>query len=75
MKHPDPSRPIRALVKALGWETFSFVLTLGVSYFVVGSVAKASELTIILFVIKVLFLFLYERIWHRIRWGKVYGDG
>lgn len=72
--HPDPSRPLRTFVKAFGWECFSFILTLAISYAVVGSVAKASKLTIYLFVIKVAFLFLYERLWHRIRWGKV-NDG
>ena len=75
MSHPDPSRPIRTFVKALGWETFSFFLTLGVSYVVVGSASKATELTVILFIVKVAFLFLYERVWHKIRWGKVYGNG
>ena len=68
--HPDPSTRARTLVKALGWEAFSFVLTLLVSYFVVGDVGEATELTVILFVLKVGFLFLYERAWHKTRWGK-----
>jgi len=75
MTHPDPSKPVRTFVKAFGWESFSFVLTLAISYLVVGNVAKASKLTIYLFVIKVAFLFTYERIWHKIRWGKVNGNG
>lgn len=75
MNHPDPSKPIRTFVKALGWECFSFVLTLGISYAVVGSVTKATELTVLLFIVKVVFLFFYERMWHRIRWGKVNGNG
>ena len=70
--HPDPSTPLRTFVKAFGWECFSFVLTLGISYLVVGDISKASWLTGILFVLKVLFLFMYERMWHRIRWGKRY---
>jgi len=68
--HPDPSKRVRTLVKSFGWETFSFILTLFVSYAVVGSIEKASELTIILFVLKVAFLYGYERLWHQIRWGK-----
>jgi uncharacterized membrane protein len=68
--HPDPSRRMRTLVKSVGWESFSFILTLMVSYFVVGSIEKASELTVILFILKVLFLYGYERLWHKIRWGK-----
>lgn len=68
--HPDPSRRIRTLVKSIGWETFSLILTFGVSYAVVGDIGEASELTIILFVLKVFFLYGYERLWHKIRWGK-----
>lgn len=69
--HPDPSSKARTFVKAFGWECFSFILTLGVSYAVVGSINKATTLTLILFVLKVGFLFLYERAWHRVRWGKI----
>lgn len=73
-KHPDPSSAARTLVKATGWECFSFFLTLGISYAIVGDVAKATLLTAILFIVKVAFLFIYERIWHQIRWGKLNGD-
>ena len=68
--HPDPSRRVRTLVKSLGWETFSLLLTFGVSYAVVVDIEEASELTVILFVLKVCFLYGYERLWHKIRWGK-----
>jgi uncharacterized membrane protein len=68
--HPDPSRRIRTLVKSIGWESFSFLLTLLVSFLVVGSIKLAGELTVILFVLKVMFLYGYERMWHKVRWGK-----
>jgi len=68
--HPDPSRRVRTLVKSFGWEAFSFVLTLIVAYLVVGSLSKATTLTAILFGLKVSFLYLYERLWHKVRWGK-----
>ena len=61
---------VRSLVKAIGWESFSFVLTLASSYAVTRDIEEASELTVMLFVLKVSFLFLYERAWHKIRWGK-----
>jgi uncharacterized membrane protein len=69
--NPYPSTKTRTLVKALGWESFSFILTLIVSYMVVGDAGEATELTVILFVLKVVFLFLYERMWHKIKWGKI----
>lgn len=71
--HPDPSRHIRTFVKSIGWEAFSFLLTLLVLYFALGDVQQASGLTLFLFGIKVVFLYLYERLWHKIRWGK-YGS-
>lgn len=71
MTHPDPSTKLRTFVKALGWELLSFFLTLGISWAVIGDMHKASWLTGMLFVVKVSFLFSYERAWHRIRWGKV----
>jgi len=55
-RHPDPSKPVRTLVKAFGWECFSFVLTLLVSYLVTGDMSEATWLTIILFGLKVTFL-------------------
>jgi uncharacterized membrane protein len=68
--HPDPSRRVRTLVKSIGWESFSFLLTLLISYAIVGNLVQASELTVTLFVLKVVFLYAYERLWHKIRWGK-----
>jgi uncharacterized membrane protein len=67
---PVISTKTRTAVKALGWESFSFILTLLVSLMVTGDIGEASTLTVYLFVLKVLFLFLYERVWQRIRWGK-----
>lgn len=60
----------RTAIKAIGWESFSFLLTLLVSWLVTHDIQEASELTVYLFVLKVLFLFLYEQVWQRIRWGK-----
>jgi uncharacterized membrane protein len=67
------STPLRTLVKSVGWESFSFVLTLLISWIVTQSWGEATELTVALFVLKVMFLFLYERVWQRILWGKNHG--
>ena len=71
--HPDPSRRIRTLVKSIGWEMLSFLIAVLVTYFVLGDLQKASGLTLFLLCVKVPFLYLYERLWHKIRWGK-YGS-
>ena len=69
--HPDPSTRLRTFVKALLWELLSFVITLAISWAVIGDLGEATWLTGLLFVIKVTLLFSYERAWHNIRWGKV----
>jgi uncharacterized membrane protein len=68
--HPDPSRRIRTLVKSIGWESLSFVIAVLVTFLVLGDLQKASWLTLFLLVVKVPFLYMYERFWHKIRWGK-----
>lgn len=57
----------QTFTKALSWEAISFVLTLVVSYTVTGSVSEATTLSVALFVTKVLLLFVYERIFRRLR--------
>ena len=62
---------IQTFAKALSWEAISFALTLGVCYVYLGDVAEATSLSVVLFVLKVLLLFLYERIFRRVRkWRK-----
>jgi uncharacterized membrane protein len=60
----------RTLVKAILWEIISFVLATGISYPFVGTLVNSVALCTLLFVVKVIFLYLYERQWKRIKWGK-----
>jgi uncharacterized membrane protein len=69
--HPDPSTRLRTFVKALLWEVISFIITLAISWAIIGDLGEATWLTGLLFVIKVTLLFSYERAWHSVRWGKV----
>lgn len=74
MSKAKRTRRVRTLTKSFVWECFSFLLTLAVSYAVVGSIRQASQLTAILFVLKVWLLALYDLVWDRIRWGLIDGD-
>lgn len=67
----DSSRVHRSLMKGISWESFSFVLTVLVTYWYLKSFSTSVHLTAILFVIKIIFFLLHERIWHQVRWGKV----
>jgi uncharacterized membrane protein len=68
------AKRVRTLTKSFVWECFSFLLTLAVSYAVLGSIRQASQLTAILFVLKVWLLSFYDLVWDRIRWGLIDGD-
>lgn len=67
----DGSQARRSLMKGISWETFSFFLTLLVTCWYLQSFSTSVRLTGILFVIKITFFFLHERIWHQVKWGKV----
>jgi len=66
----DSSRMKRSFMKGISWETFSFFLTMLITYLYTASVKTSIELTSICFSIKIIFFFTHERIWHQIRWGK-----
>lgn len=67
----DGSQARRSLMKGISWETFSFFLTLLVTFWYLQSFSTSVRLTGILFVIKIIFFFLHERIWHKVKWGKI----
>ena len=57
----------QTFMKALSWESISFVLTLVVSYAVIDDAIKATMLSLFLFCAKVILLFVYERTFRRMR--------
>jgi adenylylsulfate kinase len=61
----------RSLAKAVCWESFSYFLAMIVTYWYLQSFEISLRLTSILFVIKIVFFFAHERLWHKINWGKV----
>jgi len=74
MGKPMKSDRLRTLIKSLGWECFSFLLALIVSYFFIGCMVKATELSVLMLVMKVSLLYLYDRLWDRIQWGLINDD-
>lgn len=61
----------RSFLKALTWETFAYFLTIAVTFWYLQSFSESIELTTLLFVIKILFFFFHERLWHQTKWGKI----
>ncbi len=61
----------RSLLKALSWEIIAFLITLSAVYLVYGDIKMSLMFTLILAIIKVIFLYFHERIWKKIMWGKI----
>ncbi len=66
----DPSKSYRSLTKAISWEIISLVLTSCIAYPFFGTIGKSISLAMICFVVKVVFYYLHERLWHQIPFGK-----
>lgn len=65
------STPERSFVKGIIWEVISFILTLLVVYFLYKDIITSLTITIALTIIKIPFYFIHERIWKKIKWGKI----
>jgi uncharacterized membrane protein len=61
----------RYIVKAACWETFSTLLTMGISYPFTGSLGSSASLAGVCLVVKMLCYYHHERRWQRSTWGKV----
>ncbi|MGY4884496.1 MAG: DUF2061 domain-containing protein [Nanobdellota archaeon] len=65
------STPQRSFLKAFTWEVIAFVITLIAVYLVYGNLKMSIKFTVVLSIIKILFLYIHERIWKKIMWGKI----
>lgn len=62
----------RSLAKALIWRLFAVSNTLCLAIFVAKDMSIAAKVASTDAVIKTTLMFLYERVWARIEWGKTY---
>jgi adenylylsulfate kinase len=65
------STPQRSFTKGIVWEIVSFFLTLLVVYLLYENIIISLKITIILTLIKIPIYFIHERIWKKIKWGKI----
>jgi len=61
----------RSLIKGIVWEAISFVITMIVVFFYYGDLESSIKFSLILTVIKAFIFFFHERLWKKIRWGKI----
>ncbi len=71
LKRPDHNTPKRVLVKATSWEIFSTSLTAIISYPFTDNICSSIELALWCLIIKIVFYYYHDRLWHQISWGKV----
>jgi adenylylsulfate kinase len=62
----------RSFIKAFSWEAISFIITLVAVYLVYGDIKTSIKFTLAITGVKILFLYVHERIWKKIMWGKIY---
>ncbi|MHC1635402.1 MAG: DUF2061 domain-containing protein [Candidatus Methanospirareceae archaeon] len=61
---------IRSWTKSFTWRVLGIVILVLISYFVTGSLAKASVITFVFHGIRVVLYVLHERAWELIEWGR-----
>jgi len=66
MEHPK-----RSLAKALSWRFFGFITTVALVYFYSRSFKEALAVGVGLDGMKIFFYFIHERIWNRVRFGRL----
>jgi hypothetical protein len=61
----------RSLIKSIGWEFSMFVVITGLTFLWFGLTKSALYYSILVTFIKASLLFCYERIWKKVKWGKI----
>ncbi|HRZ86031.1 MAG TPA: DUF2061 domain-containing protein [Candidatus Paceibacterota bacterium] len=60
----------RSLIKGITWEIFSFIVTLIALFLVYGNIILSIKFAFGLSLIKIIFFFIHERLWKKVKWGK-----
>ncbi len=66
-----PSTLQRSFIKGVFWELISFLITIGAVYLVYGDLVLSIKFSLVLSIIKIFIFFIHERLWKKIKWGKI----
>jgi adenylylsulfate kinase len=61
----------RSFVKGIVWEFVSFFIVLIAVYLAYGDLRVSIQFSLALTIVKIPLFFLHERLWKRIKWGKI----
>lgn len=62
----------RSLLKTISWRISGTSSTMLISYIVIGDIAIAGSIAIIQIVINTILYYIHERIWNKIRIGRIH---
>ena len=62
---------IRSITKGIIWRFIATITTTLIAFIITGEVVLAFEIGLTEFLIKILFYYIYERIWLKINWGMI----
>lgn len=62
---------IRSVVKGISWRAVGTIDTMIISFLITGSVKYAAFIGSTEALTKIFLYWAHERVWHRIRWGRV----
>jgi adenylylsulfate kinase len=60
----------RSIVKAITWRIFALLITIIVSFAILGSWSVSIAIGISSNLLKTMFYYIHERLWERTNWGK-----
>mgnify|MGYP001429837219 CR=1 FL=1 len=61
----------RSIIKAITWRIFALLITIIVSFAILGSWSVSIAIGISSNLLKTLFYYIHERLWERTNWGKM----
>ena len=61
----------RSWAKAITWRVLGVLLLGGIAYAFTGSIVDSLWVTLVFTVIRLVLYYVHERMWEKIRWGKV----
>ena len=60
----------RTILKTISWRITATLLTMLIVYSFTGEIEISLEVGAVEAVTKMLFYYLHERFWHRVKWGR-----
>ena len=61
----------RSIAKAISWRIVGTIVLASVSYFITGSIKLMTMITILFECIQLVNYYWHERLWMKIKWGKI----